>query len=49
VMIDDLPRTTRAAKRAGMYSVLYGGVSVNGDADASFSDWNELRGILEAQ
>jgi pyrimidine 5'-nucleotidase len=48
VMIDDLPRTTRAAKRAGMSSILYGGAPVNGDADASFSDWNELHGILES-
>jgi pyrimidine 5'-nucleotidase len=48
VMIDDLPRTTRAAKRAGMSSLLYGGTFANGDADASFSDWNELNGILES-
>jgi len=47
VMIDDLPRTTSAAKSAGMFSILYGGASVNGDADASFSDWNELTSILE--
>ncbi|MCA2001738.1 MAG: pyrimidine 5'-nucleotidase, partial [Chloroflexi bacterium] len=30
VMIDDLPRTTRAAKRAGWSGVLYGGTAVNG-------------------
>jgi putative hydrolase of the HAD superfamily len=48
VMIDDLSRTTRAAREAGMFSILYG-ASANGDADASFSDWNELVGILEAQ
>jgi len=47
VMIDDLPRTTHAAKQAGMFSVLYGETFANGDADASLSDWNELRGILE--
>ncbi len=49
VMIDDLKRTTRAAKSAGMFSILYGEDSVNGDADASFSNWQELIGILEAQ
>lgn len=47
VMIDDLARTTRAAKQAGLSSILYGGTMVNGDADASLSDWNELVGILE--
>ncbi|CAG1010813.1 pyrimidine and pyridine-specific 5'-nucleotidase [Anaerolineales bacterium] len=47
VMIDDLGRTTRAAKQAGLSSILYGGMAVNGDADASLSDWNELVGILE--
>ncbi len=47
VMIDDLARTTRAAKQVGLSSILYGGIAVNGDADASLSDWNELRGILE--
>jgi pyrimidine 5'-nucleotidase len=48
VMIDDLARTTRAAKQVGLSSILYGGAAVNGDADASFSDWNELVGILES-
>jgi putative hydrolase of the HAD superfamily len=47
VMIDDLPRTTRAAKSAGMFSILYGESSVTGDADAHFTDWNELANILE--
>ena len=48
VMIDDLPRTTRAAKHVGMSSILYGGTSADGDADANLSDWNELVGILES-
>jgi len=47
VMIDDLPRTTRAAKSAGMFSILFGEAVANGDADASLSDWNELINILE--
>lgn len=49
VMIDDLTRTTRAAKSAGMFSILFGETAANGDADASLSDWNELINILEAQ
>ena len=49
VMIDDLKRTTRAAREAGMFSILYGETYMNGDADASFSDWHQLTGILEAQ
>jgi putative hydrolase of the HAD superfamily len=49
VMIDDLPRTTRAAKSAGMFSILFGETAVNGDAHASLSDWNKLMDILEAQ
>jgi putative hydrolase of the HAD superfamily len=47
VMIDDLTRTTRAAKQAGMSSLLYGGTFTDGDADASFSDWNDLHKLLE--
>jgi pyrimidine 5'-nucleotidase len=49
VMIDDLPRTTLAAKSASMFSVLFGEKPMNGDANASFSNWNELMNILEAQ
>ncbi len=48
VMIDDLARTTRAAKSAGIFSILFGGRAINGDANASLSDWNELKKILEA-
>jgi putative hydrolase of the HAD superfamily len=47
VMIDDLARTTRAAKSAGMFSILFGETVLNGDAHASLSDWNELTNILE--
>ena len=49
VMIDDLTRTTRAAKSTGMFSILFGETATNGDAHASFSSWNELTNILEAQ
>jgi putative hydrolase of the HAD superfamily len=48
VMIDDLPRTTRAAKSAGMFSILFGETAVNDEANAGFSDWNELIKILES-
>jgi putative hydrolase of the HAD superfamily len=47
VMIDDLPRTTRAARQAGMHGILYGESHLPEDADASFTDWQKLPGILE--
>jgi pyrimidine 5'-nucleotidase len=49
VMIDDLKRTTRAAKEAGLFSILFGETAMNGDASASLSDWRELTKLLEAQ
>lgn len=49
VMIDDLARTTRAAHEAGMFSILYGDSWSIDDADAHFTDWNELMNILESQ
>jgi len=48
VMIDDLPRTTCAAKSAGMFSILFGETATSEEANASFSDWNELTKILES-
>jgi len=48
VMIDDLARTTRAAKSAGMFSILFGETATNEEANASFSNWNELTNILES-
>lgn len=47
VMIDDLTRTTRAAKEVGMSSILFGGTAASEDANASLSNWNELTDILE--
>ena len=47
VMIDDLVRTTRAAREAGMCSILYGAAPANGHANAQFGDWKELPGILQ--
>lgn len=49
VMIDDIRRTTRAAREAGMFSILYNHSFTDGDADAHFTDWNELKNILESQ
>jgi putative hydrolase of the HAD superfamily len=52
VMIDDLPRTTRAAKALGLYSLLYGASARTeseeggADADAAFSDWRQLPALL---
>jgi pyrimidine 5'-nucleotidase len=49
VMIDDLPRTTRAAREAGMFSILYHDQWTIDDADAHFTDWSDLPAILESQ
>jgi pyrimidine 5'-nucleotidase len=46
VMIDDLPRTTRAARGLGMFSLLYGQERALPDADAAFTDWRALPGLL---
>lgn len=47
VMIDDIHRTTRAAKEAGLFSVLYHDEFPAGSADAHLTDWNDLIPILE--
>jgi putative hydrolase of the HAD superfamily len=49
VMIDDLPRTTRAARGLGLYSMLYGQEQARPDADAAFSDWRELPALLNGK
>ena len=49
VMIDDIHRTTRAAREAGMFSILYHETLNDGAADAHMTDWNELMNILENQ
>lgn len=46
VMIDDLPRTTRAARESGLYAVLFGQSAPHPDADACFDDWTQLPQIL---
>ncbi|MEW6401271.1 MAG: pyrimidine 5'-nucleotidase [Chloroflexota bacterium] len=47
IMVDDLTRTTRAARAVGMSSILYGRELANGDANTHFFDWSELPQILE--
>jgi beta-phosphoglucomutase-like phosphatase (HAD superfamily) len=46
VMIDDLPRTTRAALEVGMPSILYGTDEATSDASGVFTDWNHLPILL---
>ena len=46
VIIDDLPRTTRAARGLGIFSLLYGHAQARPDADAAFTDWRALPGLL---
>jgi beta-phosphoglucomutase-like phosphatase (HAD superfamily) len=46
VMIDDLPRTTRAALDVGMASLLYGTDEPTADASGVFTDWNHLPILL---
>lgn len=49
VMIDDLSRTTRAARDFGMFGVLYGLEESHPDADATFTDWNKLPALLNGR
>ena len=46
VMIDDLPRTTRAALEVGMASLLYGCEAATEDASGVFTDWAHLPILL---
>ena len=49
VMIDDLPRTTQAAREAGFFSILFGHDSPHPDADATLTDWQNLSAILNGR
>ena len=49
VMIDDLPRTTRAAREAGLFSILFGRESPHPEADATLTDWHNLPAILNGR
>jgi putative hydrolase of the HAD superfamily len=46
VMIDDLPRTAKAAREAGWYGILFGQDGSHPDADATLNDWRDLPSIL---
>jgi pyrimidine 5'-nucleotidase len=46
VMIDDLPRTTRAALNVGMASLLYGCDEPTEEASGAFTDWKDLPILL---
>ena len=46
VVIDDLPRTTRAALEAGMASLLYGTDEPTAEASGAFTDWKHLPVLL---
>jgi putative hydrolase of the HAD superfamily len=46
VVIDDLPRTTRAALEVGMASLLYGTDEPTSEASGVFTDWNHLPILL---
>lgn len=45
-LIDDLPRTTRAAREAGLFGILYGQDVPHPDADAVLNDWRNLPALL---
>ena len=48
-LIDDIPRTTRAARQLGMYAILCGQSAPHSEADASFADWSRLAELLNAR
>lgn len=49
VMIDDIDRTTRAARSFGLYAILYGQESPYPDADAALADWTKLPALLNGR
>ena len=49
VMIDDLPRTTKAARQAGWYSILFGQEKLHPDANATLTDWKQLAATLDGK
>ena len=49
VMIDDIHRTTRAARDFGLYALLYGQDAPHPDADAAFDDWKKLPALLNGR
>lgn len=49
VMIDDIHRTTRAARDFGIYALLCGQDAPHPDADATFNDWAKLPALLNGR
>ncbi len=49
VMIDDLPRTTQAARDAGLFSILFGQDTPHPDANATLTNWKDLSAILNGR
>lgn len=49
VMVDDLPRTTKAARESGLYAILFGQEHPHPDADAVLSDWRALPAVLDGR
>lgn len=49
VMIDDLPRTTRAAREHGLFGILFGHEGPHPDADACLTDWSALPNLLNGR
>jgi pyrimidine 5'-nucleotidase len=45
-LIDDLPRTVRAAREFGMVGILFGAASEDGGGDAVLDEWSGLGGLL---
>lgn len=48
-IVDDLPRTTFAAREQGFFSVLYGVAGPHPDADATLTDWRALPALLNGR
>jgi pyrimidine 5'-nucleotidase len=48
-MIDDIPRTTRAAREQGLFAILYGTNESHVDADATLADWSRLPELLNVR
>lgn len=46
VMIDDLPKTTRAAREFGMFSILKGTKGSLNDANATLQNWRDLPSLF---
>jgi pyrimidine 5'-nucleotidase len=47
MMIDDLPHTTKAAREAGLFAVLFGHAEPHPEADAVLDDWRRLPALLD--